>query len=50
MQKRMLPETNLDNLIALGVVAQRVLDNRGLNLTDAVCVFLEVKVDYLLSS
>ena len=43
----MLPETNLGNLIALGVVAQGILDNRGLNLTDAVCVFLEVKVDYL---
>ena len=43
----MLPETNLGNFIALGVVAQGILDNRGLNLTDAVCVFLEVKVDYL---
>ena len=47
MQQGMLPETNLGNLIALGVVAQGILDNRGLKFTDAVCVFLEVKVDYL---
>ena len=47
MQQGMLPETNLGILIALGVVTQGILENRGLNLTDAVCVFLEVKVDYL---
>jgi hypothetical protein len=47
MQQGMLPETNPGNFIALGVVAQGILDNRGLNLTDAVCIFLEVKADYL---